>query len=356
MTAPDGREALRRRVRRRLLVTTVVLVVLATGGVVLATGVATSPRSAPKSAPPPPATAKIVKTDLVDQVKVDGTVGHGTATALAGRKAGTLTWLPEQGKVIGRGESLYAVDAVGVKLLLGTTPLYREIRAGVPPGPDVTVLQENLVALGHKDAGPPDGEFGAKTERALKKWQKAAGLPQTGTLGPGDALVLPAAVRVDAVTAQLGAAAEGELMKVTGTGRLVTAKIDQARRAYVAVGAKVEVVLPGSRTVPGKVLSVATGTGKEQENDLVAVIGLDDPAAVPESGQVSVVLSGARRDGVLAVPVRALVAPAGGGYAVEVVRDGRRDLIRVEPGMFASGLVEVSGEGLAEGAEVVIAS
>lgn len=353
MTEP---EPPRRRRRRRVLLTAVVLVVIATGGVVVATRLATAPQSAPRSAPPPPATAKIVKTDLVDRVKVDGTVGHGTASALAGRKPGTLTWLPEPGKVVGRGQSLYAVDAVGVRLLFGTTPLYRELQRGVSPGPDVTVLQENLVALGHREAGPPDGEFGPGTEKALRNWQKAAGLPQTGKLGPGDAVVLPGAVRIESVTAQLGASADGELMKVTGTERLVTAKIEQSRQDFVPVGAKVEVELPGPRTVPGTVRSVASVAGKEQENALMAVIALDDPSAAPDSGRVSVVLSGARRDGVLAVPVRALVALAGGGYAVEIVREGRRDLVPVEPGMFASGLVEVTGPDLVEGAEVVIAS
>ena len=338
------------------MLTAVVTLVVATGGVVVATRVATAPQPAAHSAPPQPATAKVVRTNLVDRVEVDGTLGHGPASALTGRKQGTLTWVPEPGKVIGRGEVLYAVDAVGVPLLLGTAPLYREIRAGVPVGPDVKVLQENLVAMGHREAGPPDGKFDAGTERALKKWQKAIGLQQTGALAPGDALVLPAAVRIDDVTAQLGAPAEGELMKVTGTERLVSAKVEQSRRQYVPVGAKVEVELPGSRTAPGTVRSVTTTTGKEQESSLMVVVGLDDPSVAAEAGRVSLVLSGERREGVLAVPVRALVAPAGGGYAVEVLRDGRRDLVRVEPGMFASGLVEVSGEGLAEGTEVVIAS
>jgi hypothetical protein len=60
---------------------------------------------------------------------------------------------------------------------------------------------------------------------------------------------------------------------------------------------------------------------------------------------------------VLAVPVDALVALAGGGYAVEeVTSDGSHQLVAVTPGLFddAQGLVEVSGKGLAAGQRVVV--
>ena len=55
----------------------------------------------------------------------------------------------------------------------------------------------------------------------------------------------------------------------------------------------------------------------------------------------------------------ALLALAGGGYAVEVVEpDGTHELIGVTTGIFdgESGLVEVSGSGLAAGQRVVVAS
>ena len=54
----------------------------------------------------------------------------------------------------------------------------------------------------------------------------------------------------------------------------------------------------------------------------------------------------------LAVPVTALLARSGGGFAVET-SDGR--LVPVEPGMFAEDYVEVSGSGLREGMRVVTA-
>jgi hypothetical protein len=60
---------------------------------------------------------------------------------------------------------------------------------------------------------------------------------------------------------------------------------------------------------------------------------------------------------VLSVPVSALLAMAGGGYAVEVVdAGGARRLVRVETGLFddSAGRVQVAGAGLAAGQNVVV--
>jgi hypothetical protein len=59
----------------------------------------------------------------------------------------------------------------------------------------------------------------------------------------------------------------------------------------------------------------------------------------------------------LAVPVNALLALAGGGYAVEIADgDGSRHLVPVTPGLFddATGLVQVTGSGLSAGQRVVV--
>jgi len=60
---------------------------------------------------------------------------------------------------------------------------------------------------------------------------------------------------------------------------------------------------------------------------------------------------------VLVVPVNALLALAGGGYAVEEVESGgSRHLVGVTVGLFddALGVVQVSGSGLAAGQRVVV--
>jgi multidrug efflux pump subunit AcrA (membrane-fusion protein) len=59
-----------------------------------------------------------------------------------------------------------------------------------------------------------------------------------------------------------------------------------------------------------------------------------------DQAPVDVGFAAERRRGVLAVPVKALLARQGGGYAVEL--PGRR-LVSVTPGLFADDYVEVSG-------------
>jgi len=59
----------------------------------------------------------------------------------------------------------------------------------------------------------------------------------------------------------------------------------------------------------------------------------------------------------LVVPVDALLALSGGGYAVEVAGgDGIHELVPVSLGIFddADGLVQVSGPGLSAGRRVVV--
>jgi multidrug efflux pump subunit AcrA (membrane-fusion protein) len=76
-----------------------------------------------------------------------------------------------------------------------------------------------------------------------------------------------------------------------------------------------------------------------------------------DQAPVEVSITEQRVNGALAVPVNALVALAGGGYAVEKVEpQGTHRLVSVTPGIFddAQGLVQVAGSGLAVGQRVVV--
>jgi len=76
------------------------------------------------------------------------------------------------------------------------------------------------------------------------------------------------------------------------------------------------------------------------------VAGLDQ-AAVSVNFQQQV------ERGVLSVPVTALLATPGGGYAVQTVNQaGVHKLVPVSPGLFAGGFVQVSGSDLVEGMQV----
>jgi hypothetical protein len=128
-------------------------------------------------------------------------------------------------------------------------------------------------------------------------------------------------------------------------------------------GLAVRVELPGGKTTPGRVARIDRdarspegGEGQDAEAAEVDVtVTLKDAKAVRklDSAPVQVSFAGDSRTGVLAVPVAALLALREGGHAVQVAGG---PLVAVETGMFAMGLVEVSGDGLAEGTPVVTAS
>lgn len=359
--------------RRRTLAGIGVVTVLAAGGV---TAYVFVTRPAPPTAaaqPAPPATTTVVKTTLTTSVTLNGSLGYGKATGYTGRKAGTLTWLPAPGTVVHRGGRLYTVDAQPVVLFVGDLPLYRTIDPTATPGPDVREVNANLRALGFRTA-PAGDAFTDGTATALKAWQRKNKLDESGALGMGDVAVLPGEVRVDAQKAQPGAPATAELLGLTATARQVTAPVDPAQVdvALLKTGSKVDLSLPDGSRAPGTVTGMDSGSSADSPGSpgggpagsggsapaRTVTISVDDQAKVStmDSGSVDVVVTLAHHDNVLAVPVGALVALQEGGYAVQVVGDGRARLVAVRTGMFADGRVEVSGDGLAEGQKVVTVS
>ncbi|HJW62151.1 MAG TPA: peptidoglycan-binding protein, partial [Actinomycetes bacterium] len=311
-------------------------------------------------------TAEVTRRDLRAQEEVDGTLGYGEARLVGNQRDGTITALPAEGATVTRGRALYRVDGKPVPLFYGRLPAWRSLSVGVDDGPDVRQLEQNLVALGYDPdrAITVDNHFSWATRAAVRRWQEAAGLAETGSFEPGDAIWQPGPVRVGTLKAAVGDDARpgAPLLEVTDTGRQVTIDLDASRQPYVQAGDRVDLELPGGRTTTGKVVSVGkvatTPTGAEGDSDptVELVVSLDRPKATGSLDQAPVAASITTevRKGVLAVPVNALLALAEGGYAVEVERQGRRELVGVKTGLFADGQVEVSGEGLAAGDRVVV--
>jgi multidrug efflux pump subunit AcrA (membrane-fusion protein) len=71
---------------------------------------------------------------------------------------------------------------------------------------------------------------------------------------------------------------------------------------------------------------------------------------------VNVNITSQRADNVLAVPVNALLARVGGGYAVQVVTGGTSHLVAVTTGLYSNTLVQVSGADLTPGTRVEVPS
>jgi peptidoglycan hydrolase-like protein with peptidoglycan-binding domain len=312
-------------------------------------------------------TAAITRRDLVLRDDVDGTLGYGEARELVASAPGTVTRLPEEGTVVMRGHSLYDVGAQGVRLLYGSMPLWRRLAVGVSDGQDVEQLERNLVELGHDPNGMTiDETFDADTAAAIRSWQDALGMPETGAVEPGDAVFLPGPRRIGQLETSVGAQLQpGQpVMQVTGTVPMVEIDLDARQQELARVGAAVEVELPSGRVVRGTIASVGkvaevstTAQGEPGDPTVSVVVHLVDPAKRDglDGAPVVVSLERERAKGVLAVPVEAILALKGGGDALEVVRsDGEHVLTGVETGTFADGYVEVTGRGIAEGTKVVV--
>jgi hypothetical protein len=230
-------------------------------------------------------------------------------------------------------------------------------------GTDVAELNRNL-----RGYGAPTGDaFTAATSLAIERFQSEHHLTATGRLPLGSVVFEPGAVRVTSVTPTAGSPVQaGPVLGITSTRRVVTIALDASQQSSIKVGDEVVITLPDNSTTPGHVSfvgSVATvpadnGNGSSSPTIEVDVTA-DRPAATGRLDQapVDVSITTASVSNVLAVPVNALVALAGGGYAVEEVEPtGVHQLVGVSVGLFddAAGVVQVSGDGLAAGQRVVV--
>jgi hypothetical protein len=365
---------------------------IATGGAVVLSG----GEHATSAAQEPPNTVKVEKRELSAMVSLSATLTYGPGPdgspySVINQASGTYTELPVPGQVISQGQVLYRVDDNPVGLLYGSTPAYRSLSAGAT-GADVAELNADLVALGYATSAQLSTApffFGSATTTALEKLQADLGMTQNGALTLGQAVFEPTAVRVTGLSAQLGASAlTGQtVMQGSSDSRLVQVALNALQQTDVAVGDTVTITLPNSQTTPGVVSSVGTvaacpsssgpatssstsavpgtgicssgGSGSSTTPTITADVSPSDPATTGtwDQAPVQVTITTASVPSALVVPVTALLAQSGGGYAVEVVDPrGAHRLVPVSLGLFddADGLVQVTGSELAAGQNVVV--
>jgi HlyD family secretion protein/Putative peptidoglycan binding domain len=304
---------------------------------------------------------------------VNGTLGYAGSYTVLGGLRGTITQLPAVGQVIPQGQVLYRVDGYPVVLLYGSTPAYRTLTEGATAadvsGQDVAELNHDLVALGYVDKSDVDSawdEFGWATKAGIENLQEHLGVDQTGNLTLGQVVFLPTPARVTSLSAQLGGQAGGPIMTATSTTRQVSVNLDADQQSQVKAGDRVTITLPDNSTTPGVVSSVGTvattPTSNGSSNNTATVSVHIKPTRPIDTGRldqapVQVAITTATVRDALVVPVNALLALAGGGYAVEVAdSDGTHRLVPVSPGLFddAADLVQATGTGLAAGQHVVV--
>jgi peptidoglycan hydrolase-like protein with peptidoglycan-binding domain len=308
-----------------------------------------------------------VATGRVTLAAAERSVAAAEASATGHEAAAAYTMLPSAGTVVRRGKALYALDGQPVLLLYGRLTAWRAFRSAMSAGRDVAELNANLRALGYA-RGLAGDAFTSATAQAIVALQAAHGLPHTAVLPLGSVVFKPGPVRVTSVTPTVGQAVQaGPVLTVSSTRHEVAIKLDAAQQAEVKVGDPVTVTLPDNSTTPGRVASVgkvasASSSGSDSGSSTTTIdvtVRLSHQAAAGQLVQapVSVSITTASVKNALVVPVNALLALAGGGYAIEVVdRAGLHRLLPVTLGLFddAQGLVQVSGSGVQAGQRVVV--
>ena len=440
----DGRpqDASPPRRRRARLAAAAAILLAAAGAAIVALQSGSSRHPSPATGiPPGDTTTSVERRTLVERSQLDGTLTYSGSAEIYDRLSGTFTWLPSVGSTVRRGGTLFRVNDLPVVLMYGSLPAYRTLKQGVSDGSDVAELNTNLIALGY-DADAAIGDrrhFGSATSAAVRRWQHAEGLSQTGEVELGRVVFAHSARRVTAVHVALGddppAAANGEeaskpkesshpkenanpkesskekdgspaqeeekskererskgaekeaaneggsgaapkaVLGTTSTQQQVQLQVKADQQQLARVGEAAPVTLPDGRVVHAHVTDVGTvasessekekegangnggngngnGSGNGENATVSVTLALDHPVARLDKAPVSVELVKSIRRDVLAVGATALVATAGGGYAVWALVNDRRVALPVTPGMFANGYVEIEGAGVHRGLTV----
>ncbi len=278
-----------------------------------------------------------------------------------GAPTATLTELLRIGSAAGRGSVLYRADDEPIVVLLAGsdgTPLFRDLSTG-SEGPDVAVLEANLIELGYGRSGmrSADQDFDAATAAAVTAWEEAL-----GRAAPDGVVTVGEVVFLDGQTAVLGhEAAVGDLLEsgdsvlVLGAeSRVVETDVLAEDAADWPVGTAVTLEWGDDTTSTGTVTEVSRDVVDGEVALVITVDPASDQAAAarPIGSRVDVVRTVAHRDGVVAVPVAAVVQGED-GPAVRVVGGGDAPdrVTPVELGIVDGGWVEVT-DGIEAGTEV----
>ena len=267
-------------------------------------------------------------------------------------------------------------------LFYGEGAAWRSMSIDSTPGPDIQWLETNLVALGYGDL-EVDDVFDSETTDAVVAWQQDVGVTATGEVPLGQVVFIAGPAPVSALAVSRGdmvneGAVLYELTAVelvsstvgpdgvqdqTVTAQRVTARLDLVDQDLLALGTPVTIELPDDTEVAGEVIElgavpvIVSATEQSGESSYLDVVIAPQESVDPNwtGATVQVRFATEIAQGVLSVPVSALLALQEGGYAVEIVQaDGSVRLVGVGTGLFADGFVEVSGNGLAPDLEVVI--
>lgn len=367
-----GPEVSTRRGGRGWVITGVVVVVIAAAVIVAAVeGAFKGSGAGPGSSGTAYKTAvtTVKRETLTSQSSLSGTLADSGTYTIVNQATGTITTLPAVGKTVRQGQVLYQVSGAPVVLLYGNVPDYRDMTEGLT-GSDVREFNRAMIALGYTTradvlaAGLGMGYFSAATATAWEDYQTALGITvPSATVTLGDVVFLPSAAKISAyeTSISLGAAAAPGTAVMTATSPVpqVTINLDPSLETEIKVGDKVGIDLPAGGATTGVVTSVSkvASTNASGVTSVPVYVSLDHPKVARDlsSAPVTVTVTTGSVANALVVPVDALEARAGGGYAVETTGPGGHHLVKVTVGMFddASGMVQVTGN-LSVGQRIVV--
>jgi peptidoglycan hydrolase-like protein with peptidoglycan-binding domain len=365
--------------RRRLTLaaTGLAAVGTATAVAVLAGSSGTGSASTPR---PTGATATVARRDLIQTDDQTGMLGYRDSRVAYAALGGTVTWLPAPGTVVRPDHRLFALDGRPIVLMDGSVPMYRALARGITDGADVRELERELVARGYDPHGAMtvDDHYTQATAAAVNRWKKAHGLTQNGRVELGRIAFVPGARRVATLDVHIGQRlppqSAAPVMTTTGSRQVATVDLDASKQTEAVRGEHVDVTLPSGQVVQGVIAKVGRvaqsssssgsgsggnstgGSGTAPQATVPVTINLQRAGKLPPLDQAAVTVAFAQsiRRNVLVVPVSALLATAGGHYAVDVV--GAGGAVRrtpVTPGNFAGGYVQIRGARVAPGVRVV---
>jgi putative peptidoglycan binding protein len=231
----------------------------------------------------------------------------------------------------------------------------------------IALLQAEVAELKAANASP-----GGSPSHGGKPSSNSAQPPSSNSGNPSSNGASPSSNSANPSSDSGGASATA-ILETTSTRQIVTVDLDPSKQSEAKVGERVSVEMPAGNTVDGRVSSVSpvaqtssnsgNGNGSNQNNDnnnssnsgstIPVTITLSHRHAGGglDQAAVSVNFAQARANHVLSVPVTALLATAGGGYAVQAAA-APHQLVPVTTGLFAAGYVQISGRGIYPGLRV----
>jgi hypothetical protein len=245
----------------------------------------------------------------------------------------------------------------------------------VPPKRTDTQTLEALIALLRVEIGQLKSHRGNTPGANNPNTPSAPSSANPNPAGPSNHDSRPAGSSAGGSppTGSVGGASPLPVLQTTSTHLVVTVELGANKQSEAKAGEPVGVELPDGESVNGTITAVSAvakssngnaannGTGQDNGNNpnngpngsgstipvTIALSSLHTGAGLDQAA-VSVNFAQARANGVLSVPVTALLATGGASYAVQEAAVPHR-LIPVTVGLFAAGFVQISGPGIHPG-------